>query len=51
VTQLVPLQKFYAAEDYHQDFITHNPNYPYVVIHDLPKLKQLNTQFAALYKN
>jgi peptide-methionine (S)-S-oxide reductase len=51
VTQLVPLQKFYAAEDYHQDFITHNPNYPYVVIHDLPKLKQLKTQFAALYKN
>jgi peptide-methionine (S)-S-oxide reductase len=51
VTQLAPLQKFYAAEAYHQNFITHHPNYPYVVIHDLPKLKQLETQFAALYKN
>jgi len=51
VTQLAPLDKFYAAEDYHQDFIAHNPNYPYVVIHDLPKLSQLKSQFAALYKN
>ncbi len=51
VTQVVPLQKFYAAEDYHQNFIAHHPNYPYVVINDLPKLNQLKQQFAALYKN
>lgn len=50
VTQLVPLQSFYAAEDYHQDFIVHNPRDPYVVAHDLPKLAQLKRQFPEMYK-
>jgi peptide-methionine (S)-S-oxide reductase len=51
VTQVVPLQKFYAAETYHQNFIKHNPNYPYVVVHDLPKLKRLEEQFPNLYRD
>ncbi|HLO48120.1 MAG TPA: peptide-methionine (S)-S-oxide reductase MsrA [Kamptonema sp.] len=51
VTQLVPLKSFYAAEEYHQDFIARNPNYPYVVVNDLPKLSQLREQFPDLYKN
>lgn len=50
VTTLVPLQGFYDAEDYHQNFIQHNPTYPYVVVHDLPKLAQLKQQFPRLYK-
>lgn len=50
VTQVVPLSDFYAAEEYHQNFIDHNPNYPYVVIHDLPKLAQLREQFPNLYQ-
>jgi peptide-methionine (S)-S-oxide reductase len=50
-TQLAPLNSFYAAEEYHQNFIDRNPNYPYVVIHDLPKLDQLHQQFPELYKN
>ncbi len=29
-TQLAPLTKFYPAEDYHQNFIDRNPQYPYV---------------------
>ncbi len=49
-TQLSPLSQFYAAEEYHQNFIVRNPNYPYVVIHDLPKIKQLREQFPDLYK-
>jgi peptide-methionine (S)-S-oxide reductase len=49
-TQLTPLQEFYAAEAYHQDFIARNPNYPYVVVNDLPKLDQLQKQFPNLYK-
>jgi peptide-methionine (S)-S-oxide reductase len=49
-TQLNPLQAFYAAEEYHQNFIARNPNYPYVVVNDLPKLKQLEKQFPNLYK-
>jgi peptide-methionine (S)-S-oxide reductase len=50
VTQVVALKQFYAAEDYHQDFVARNPGYPYVVVHDLPKLAQLRKQFPALYK-
>ncbi len=51
VTTIVPLQGFYAAEDYHQHFIDRNPSYPYVVVNDLPKLKRLQQQFSNLYKN
>jgi peptide-methionine (S)-S-oxide reductase len=50
-TQLAPLNSFYAAENYHQNFIARNPNYPYVVVHDLPKLAQLKQQFPNLYQN
>ncbi len=51
VTQTVPLQQFYVAEDYHQNFIDLNPTYPYVVVNDLPKLKQLQEQFPNLYRS
>jgi len=50
VTQTVPLQQFYVAEDYHQNFIALNPTYPYVVVNDLPKLKRLQEQFPNLYR-
>jgi peptide-methionine (S)-S-oxide reductase len=49
-TQLVSLSNFYPAEEYHQNFIDRNPNYPYVVINDLPKLDQLRQQFPDLVK-
>jgi peptide-methionine (S)-S-oxide reductase len=48
VTQVTPLQGFYAAEDYHQDFIAHNPGNPYVVYNDLPKLAELNKRYPDL---
>lgn len=51
VTQLVPLNSFYAAEEYHQNFINRHPNYPYVVVNDLPKLAHLREQFPEMYKN
>jgi len=50
VTQIVALDKFYAAEEHHQDFIKRNPAHPYVVMHDLPKLSHLQSQFPDLYK-
>jgi peptide-methionine (S)-S-oxide reductase len=50
VTQLNPLEQFYAAEDYHQDFIRHNPGNLYVVLHDLPQIAQLQKQFPELYR-
>ena len=41
---------FYAAEDYHQDFLTRNPTHPYIVVHDLPKLRDLKRLFPDLYR-
>jgi peptide-methionine (S)-S-oxide reductase len=49
-TQLSPLSKFYAAEDYHQNFLARNPTYPYIVMFDMPKIKALQKQFPELYK-
>jgi peptide-methionine (S)-S-oxide reductase len=50
VTKVVPLTGFYPAEAYHQHFIAKNPDYPYVVYNDLPKLKELHKRFPALLK-
>ena len=48
VTQLTPLQAFYAAEDYHQDFMKKNPGYPYIVVWDLPKVAKLEQEYPNL---
>src|SRR5262245_56913217 len=50
VTTVVPLEGFYAAEAYHQNFVAHHPTYPYVVYHDLPKLANLEKTFPELLK-
>ena len=50
VTQLNPLERFYVAEDYHQDYIERNPYNPYVVLHDLPQIARLQQQFPKLYR-
>jgi len=49
VTTLEPLEAFYPAEDYHQDFLFLNPDYPYIVYNDLPKVANLKQLFPALY--
>jgi peptide-methionine (S)-S-oxide reductase len=49
VTQLTPLDGFYPAEGYHQHFLERNPNYPYIVYNDLPKLRDLKKQFPELW--
>ncbi|MGA7328558.1 MAG: peptide-methionine (S)-S-oxide reductase, partial [Rhodomicrobium sp.] len=41
---------FYLAEDYHQDFLTQHPTYPYIVINDLPKLDNLKRLLPDLYR-
>lgn len=41
---------FFPAEDYHQNFLTLNPNYPYIVINDLPKVEALKRLFPDLYR-
>ena len=49
VTQVVPLETFYPAEDYHQNYLEHHPNQPYIVINDQPKVENLSKQFPDLY--
>jgi peptide-methionine (S)-S-oxide reductase len=50
-TKLTNLTKFYPAEDYHQDFMVQNPTYPYIVVHDRPKIDRLQREFPELVKN
>jgi peptide-methionine (S)-S-oxide reductase len=50
VTTVVPLEAFYAAEEYHQDFVVRNPTYPYVVYNDLPKIRRLEQEFPTLLR-
>ncbi|HLY97375.1 MAG TPA: peptide-methionine (S)-S-oxide reductase MsrA [Sideroxyarcus sp.] len=49
VTQVVPLQQFYPAEEHHQNYLALHPYQPYIVINDMPKLDRLRGQFPALY--
>jgi len=49
-TKVEPGRDFYPAEDYHQDFLTRNPQYPYIVINDLPKIENLRRLFPDLYR-
>jgi peptide-methionine (S)-S-oxide reductase len=49
VTQVVPLQAFYEAEAYHQDYATHNPGDMYIMMNDAPKLDSLKKTFPDLY--
>lgn len=41
---------FYPAEDYHQNYLTLNPDQPYIVVNDLPKIKQLQQLFPTQYR-
>ncbi len=50
VTKLEPLQGFYPAEEYHQDFLIHNPTYPYIVRNDLPKIAALKRVYPEVYR-
>ncbi|MDD4963795.1 MAG: peptide-methionine (S)-S-oxide reductase MsrA [Gallionella sp.] len=49
VTQVVPLQAFYPAEAYHQNYLALHPTQPYIVLVDQPKVAQLRAQFPDLY--
>ena len=48
-TQLVPLNGFYDAEPYHQDFAIKNPTHPYIVQVDKPKFEDFRITFPQLY--
>jgi peptide-methionine (S)-S-oxide reductase len=44
VTEISPLRKFYAAEDYHQDYYDNNRNAPYCQVVIRPKLEKLGLE-------
>ena len=46
VTELAPLDAFYEAEEYHQDYYAKNPNQPYCAIQIPPKLSKVREKFA-----
>ena len=50
VTTLEPFEAFYPAEQYHQDFLTLNPDWPYIVVHDLPKIAALEAIFPDKFR-
>jgi peptide-methionine (S)-S-oxide reductase len=48
-TKVGKLDAFYAAEDYHQDYLTLHPNQPYIAFNDIPKVEALKKIFADNY--
>jgi peptide-methionine (S)-S-oxide reductase len=49
VTKVGPLEGFYPAEAYHQDYLTLHPSQPYIAYNDIPKVENLKKLFAANY--
>ncbi len=49
VTRVDPLKGFYAAEDYHQDFLIHHPDNSYIAFVDMPKVENFKRTFPELY--
>lgn len=50
-TTIEPGKAFYPAEAYHQDFLTNNPTYPYIVFNDLPKIDNLKKLFPKDFRS
>jgi len=46
VTEVVPLERFYEAETYHQNYAARNPGQPYIMFNALPKVKKVRTYYA-----
>jgi methionine-S-sulfoxide reductase len=49
VTKVDPLRGFFAAEDYHQDYLFNHPDQPYIAFNDIPKVQNFARLFPALY--
>lgn len=51
VTEVRELTEFYRAEEYHQDYIVHNPNTPYVVHVSLPRFEKFKREYSGKLKD
>ncbi len=50
-TKVEGFNGFFAAEDYHQDYLYNNPSQPYIVINDLPKVRSLAKVWPQLWRS
>lgn len=50
MAKVEPLQAFYPAESYHQDYATLHPDSTYIEVYDLPKISNLKTLYPDLYR-
>jgi peptide-methionine (S)-S-oxide reductase len=50
VTRLGMLDAFHPAEAYHQNYLVTHPTQPYIVHHDLPKLRNLQRRYPILFR-
>jgi peptide-methionine (S)-S-oxide reductase len=50
VTKVEPLQAFYRAEPYHQDYATLHPSSTYIAVYDLPKIANLKKLYPEFYR-
>jgi peptide-methionine (S)-S-oxide reductase len=50
VTEVTPLEKFWPAENYHQEYFANNPNQPYCTAVVAPKVRKFRAKFADLLK-
>jgi peptide-methionine (S)-S-oxide reductase len=51
VTEITKLDVFYPAEAYHQDYALNNPDQPYIVYNDAPKVENLKRLFPELWRD
>ncbi len=51
VTRVDPLTGFYRAEGYHQDYLVHHPDDPYIVYNDIPKLANLRRLLPVMFRS
>ena len=49
-TRVDPYQGFFAAEGYHQDYLVHHPDQPYIAAYDLPKVAALKAAFPTVWR-
>jgi len=50
VTEMIPLQVFYPAEDYHQEYYAHHGSQPYCQVVISPKMTKFRQHFSYLLK-
>ena len=49
--ELMPFEKFWIGEEYHQDYVRRNPNVGYVRSESIPRIRRFQKQYPELIKN